>query len=80
MAANSRMPVNFKTLSHRLFGGTPRKISVRTAGVRTRILSPSSRLKNSALKMETVCFSETLVSTYESTRRYNAEQYRQSLT
>jgi hypothetical protein len=29
-----------------------------------------------ALKMETVCFSETLVSTYESTRRHNPEQHR----
>jgi hypothetical protein len=28
------------------------------------------------LKMEVVCFSETLVSTYESTRRYNPEQHR----
>jgi hypothetical protein len=26
------------------------------------------------MKMETVCFSETLVSTYESTRRHNPEQ------
>jgi hypothetical protein len=26
--------------------------------------------------MKTVCFSETLVSTYESTRRLNLEQYR----
>jgi hypothetical protein len=31
---------------------------------------------SSALKMETVRFSETLVSTYESTRRYNPEQHR----
>jgi len=29
----------------------------------------------SALKMETVCFSETVVSTYESTRRYAPEQH-----
>jgi hypothetical protein len=28
------------------------------------------------LTMETVCFSEILVSTYESTRRYNSEQHR----
>jgi hypothetical protein len=28
------------------------------------------------LKMETVCFSETLVSTYESTHRHNPGQYR----
>jgi hypothetical protein len=35
----------------------------------------------SALKMETVCFSETLVSIYESTRRNNPEQqHRHTIT
>jgi hypothetical protein len=29
-----------------------------------------------AVKMETECFSETLVSTYESTRRHNPEEHR----
>jgi hypothetical protein len=37
-------------------------------------MSPSSGLK-SALKMETLCFSETLASTNESTRRQNPEQH-----
>jgi hypothetical protein len=32
-----------------------------------------------ALKMETVCFSETLVSTYKSTRRYNPEEQHRHL-
>jgi hypothetical protein len=31
---------------------------------------------SSALKMETACFSETLVSTYESTGRHNPEEQR----
>jgi hypothetical protein len=33
--------------------------------------------KNEALKMETVCFSETFISTYKSTRRYSAEDQHQ---
>jgi hypothetical protein len=32
-----------------------------------------------ALKMEAVCFSETLVSTYKSTRRYNPEEQHRHL-
>jgi hypothetical protein len=36
-------------------------------------------LKTSASKMETVCFSETLVSTYESTQYHDPEQHRQML-
>jgi hypothetical protein len=31
---------------------------------------------STALKMETVCFSEILVSAYESTQRFNPEQHR----
>jgi hypothetical protein len=37
------------------------------------ILSPSSGLK--WLKMEAVCFSETLVSTYESMQHHNSEEH-----
>jgi hypothetical protein len=33
------------------------------------------RVGENALKMETVCFFETLVSTYQSTRRHNRKQY-----
>jgi hypothetical protein len=36
------------------------------------LLPPSS--PSSAVKMETVCFSDALVSTYESTRRHNPEE------
>jgi hypothetical protein len=32
--------------------------------------------KRSALKMETVCFPEMLLSTHESTRRHNPEEHR----
>jgi hypothetical protein len=33
------------------------------------------RYQRSALKMETVCFYETLVSTYESTKNHNPQQH-----
>jgi hypothetical protein len=47
--------------------------------VKTRTQMPAFRRNilslSSGLKMETVCFSETLVFTYESTRRHNPEQH-----
>jgi hypothetical protein len=41
--------------------------------VQTRMYKPTFR-RNIALSMETVCFSETVISTYESTWRQNPEQ------
>jgi hypothetical protein len=40
----------------------------------------TSWLNPSALKMETACFSETLVSTYKSTQRYNPEEQHRHIT
>jgi hypothetical protein len=37
------------------------------------LIPPLSSIATSALKMETVCFSETLASNYDSTRRQNPE-------
>jgi hypothetical protein len=41
-------------------------------------IPPLPNIATSALKMETVCFSETLASTDESTRRLNPEEHHQS--
>jgi hypothetical protein len=45
------------------------------------VRDPDPALNNNirALKMEAVCSSETLLSTYKSTQRYNTEDQRQHL-
>jgi hypothetical protein len=40
------------------------------------VVTPCKLVRLKILKMETICFSESLVSIYESTRRHNPEQHR----
>jgi hypothetical protein len=60
-------------IKHQHFVGMPtQRTSHQARGVRNLVLEPN--VVTSALKMETACFFETLVSICESTRRHNPEQ------